>query len=85
VFAGEINGLVVVQNRFLRAELVLPLGVRFLSWIERRSQRSAEIIILPSISLRPTGLARAIPGTQIGLTPLYLRPYWHCGNLRRSA
>ena len=44
----------VVQDRLLSARLgAHPFGAGFLSCEERRSQRAAEIIILPAISFRP--------------------------------
>jgi hypothetical protein len=48
------NRPVVVQDRLLGGRLgTHPFGARFLSCEERRSQRAAEIIILPAISVRP--------------------------------
>jgi hypothetical protein len=44
----------VVQDRLLGTGLgAHPFGAAFLSCEERRSQRAAEIIILPAISFRP--------------------------------
>jgi hypothetical protein len=45
----------VVQDRLLGAGVgAHPFRAGFLSCEERRSQRAAEIIILPAISFRPT-------------------------------